>query len=241
MYKPGGVHTKRGANYRYFALEDALPAILSPPPRPSAARASSPASPSDALPLPIAVHRLDVPVAGVVLVAKTRRAARALHQQFEERTVSKVYHALLVGRPPPGVELIDAPVQGLAARTRLAVLTHVRHAQWGALTRVQLRPETGRVHQLRVHMAGLGVPILGDDLYWPLAAEARAARGERGLPPLRRRGRLFLQSCEVAFMHPETGGTVHVAAPEMDKFERLMGRARRAVAYHDETEPGWSD
>ena len=239
VFKPPGIHTKSGSNAKFAALEDALTAELSPPPRDA----------PDALPLPLALHRLDVPVSGLCLVAKTRSAAVELGRQFAAREVAKVYHALLVGRPPVdqacgGRLEIRAPLQGQPAASTLEVLSVTPHAQWGCLSTLRLRPHTGRTHQLRVHAAGLGVPIVGDDLYWPLASEARAARRaqaageeeeeeeEQGeLPPLRKGGGLFLQSCAVTIERPHGQGSVTVMVAEAAKFEALRSRARSGAAY----------
>lgn len=152
VYKPAGIHTKSGTHRKHAALEDALTALLSPPVD----------STLDALPLPLAMHRLDVPVAGLCLVAKTRSAAVEVARQFADREVHKVYHALLVGVPPENHMRVCEPIDGLPAETTLDVLSVTPHAQWHAVTTVRLMPHTGRTHQLRVHAAGLGCPIVGE-------------------------------------------------------------------------------
>lgn len=229
VFKPPGIHTKAGSNAKFAALEDALTAELSPPPRDA----------PDALPLPLALHRLDVPVSGLCLVAKTRSAAVELGRQFAAREVAKVYHALLVGRPPVdqacgGRLEIRAPLQGQPAASTLEVLSVTPHAQWGHLSWVRMSPLTGRTHQLRLHAAGLGCPIVGDDLYWGHAAAARRSRGgAEALPPVRASGGLFLQSCGVAFAHPDPQrGLVQVMVGEAPKFGALRARARSGAQYH---------
>lgn len=188
VHKPAGVHTKHETNRKYGAFEDALPAILTPP-ECSPRRAGLPTGESmsndpdgqiedEPLPLPLAMHRLDVRVRGLCVVAKSRVACARLSRAFEARQVSKTYHALVVGHLPASVlaagEIIT-PVAGLDARTLVRELRRVPHAQWRHLSLMELKPVTGRTHQLRVHMASLGAPIVGDDLYWELAAGARAA------------------------------------------------------------------
>jgi 23S rRNA pseudouridine1911/1915/1917 synthase len=229
VYKPPGIHTKAGTNRKYAALEDALPAELSPP------RLACGAEMDDALSAPLVMHRLDVPVSGLCLVAKTRAAARHLAAQFEQRRVVKTYHALLVGDPAPAgapaaARTISAPVDGMAAETEFDVLDVTPHAQWGTLSTVRLRPKTGRTHQLRIHAAAeLGCPIVGDDLYWPAAASARAAANDT-LPALRKSGGLFLQSCAVAFENLD-GTQVEVMVPEAPKFAALRTRASSGAAW----------
>lgn len=220
VFKPPGIHTKRKSNPKFAALEDALPAVVCP----------SHDLLQDALPLPLAMHRLDVPVCGVVLVAKSRRAAIGIAKQLEERRVQKTYHALLVGRPDAD-GLLEAPVDDLPSTSRLRVLDEAPHAQWGSLCRVELNPLTGRTHQLRIHTAGIGCPIVGDELYWEMAAKARQESGAPPLPALKVKGGLFLQSCAVRFAHPVSGDELAVEVPEVAKFEKLLERARRGAEY----------
>jgi len=215
VYKPAGVHTKHETNPKYGAFEDALPAVLSLP------------AAKHALPLPLAVHRLDVRVCGLVLVAKTRPAAASLSLQLQQRVVNKTYHALLLGEPR-GVEVIETAVDGLEARTRLSLLSSVPHGQWGALSLARLHPSTGRTHQLRVHCASLGAPIVGDDLYHESACLARVASGDPPLPPVKQGG-LYLMSTGVSFQHPRTTKATVVEIPLHAKFGRLMDRATRAA------------
>ncbi len=118
----------------------------------------------DALPRPHPVHRLDDRTAGLVICAKTRTAARRLGADFEERRVAKRYEAVVIGRLE-GAGRVEAPVGGRPSASRWAAVQHVPSRKLGWLTLVSLWPETGRTHQLRVHMAGLGHPLLGDGLY----------------------------------------------------------------------------
>lgn len=215
VYKPAGVHTKSGTNRRYAAFEDAIPAELSLPP------ASKPR-----LPQPLVMHRLDVPVSGLCVVAKTRPAAMHIAKQFEERRVSKWYHALLVGVPDERIMEIDDPIDGLPSRTELEVLSVTPHAQWGHLTSVRMKPVTGRTHQLRIHAAeALRCPIVGDDLYWE--------RAGAGAPALRKSGGLFLQSCGVR-LELLDGSELTVSVPEARKFRALRSRAESGAAYNSQ-------
>jgi len=138
-----------------------------------------------------AVHRLDRDTSGVLLLARHREARVALGCLFERGQVSKRYLALCCGTPPettgelhlplgpdreqPPKQRVD-PIHGRRSQTRWRLLA--RETQQDAtLSLVELEPLTGRSHQLRVHMAWLGVPILGDQLYqrWPTASPSRLA------------------------------------------------------------------
>lgn len=155
------------------------------------------------------VHRLDLDTSGVMVFALTRRAQADLGQQFEMRQVRKTYIARLWGKLEPAEGRVDLPlIVDWPNRPR----QHVNHetgrpaqTDWKVLafdgqeTRVRLTPLTGRSHQLRVHMAETGHPILGDPLY----AEGAA----RDFP------RLMLHAESLRFRHPETRKTVTFTAP----------------------------
>ena len=257
VFKPAGVHTKKNTNFSYLSFEDALPAILTPPSGDDAAK--------EALPLPLAVHRLDVRVCGLVLVAKTRSALQKLGIQFENRTVKKRYEAIVIGDPSGAVQLnddivlqedgtllVDSPIEMdgrgiLPARTAISILETIPHSHWGSLSHLELRPETGRTHQLRLHAARMGTPIIGDDLYWDIGAKARsnmaADISETGdscdlgiiedLPSVRRGGGLYLQSRGAIFQHPITGEVIDIDVPLIDRFGRLLEKARLAHEYEN--------
>ncbi|MFV0332487.1 MAG: RluA family pseudouridine synthase [Tropicimonas sp.] len=156
-----------------------------------------------AFPGTLLVHRLDRDTSGVMVFALSRLAQRHLGLQFERRHLSKTYVALVCGQVPQESGVIDLPLiadwpnrprqmvdhlRGKSARTVWRVLAREARA-----TRVELMPETGRSHQLRVHMAELGHPILGDPLYAP--AQARAAP------------RLMLHAESLTLRHPDGGAT----------------------------------
>lgn len=127
---------------------------------------------------PILLHRLDADTTGVLLFALTAESNRALARQFSERQVSKVYHALVAGSPPDeftvrnhlraGVRGRTVAVQsgGAVAETGFRTLAR-RHSDptTAAISLVEARPKTGRTHQIRVHLADEGFPLLGDRLY----------------------------------------------------------------------------
>lgn len=120
------------------------------------------------------VHRLDMDTSGVIITARTSEALQSLQQQFKSRTVNKVYLALVHGHPSSPTGLIDVPIgrhphhrqrmsaiaSGKPAQTRFKVIeTFVKHSL------LELILETGRTHQIRVHMAWLGFPVVGDTTY----------------------------------------------------------------------------
>ena len=152
------------------------------------------------------VHRLDKDTSGVLLVARTDAAHRALAAQFSGRTVEKVYLALVNGRIKDDTGRITKPiardpVRRIRMTARLATgreaITEYRVRQrWEKFTFLEVRIKTGRTHQIRVHMASLGHPVAGDRLY--------------GAPPA---DRLFLHAWKIGFTSPATGKMVTVEAP----------------------------
>lgn len=132
------------------------------------------------------IHRLDLETSGVMVFALNRNAQKAVNRQFEKRIVRKAYIARVAGRVPADGGVIDLPLiadwpnrplqkvchdTGKAARTTWRVLERDATA-----TRLELTPESGRSHQLRVHLKELGHPILGDPFYAPDSARAAAPR-----------------------------------------------------------------
>lgn len=176
----------------------------------------------DALPMPDPCHRLDYKTAGLLMCARTVESRLAFLKMFAERRIHKGYRALITGRLE-GEGTIDAPLDGRECLTHWKAVEHTRslHVEW--FTTVDLVPVTGRTHQLRRHMADLGHPILGDDLY-------------TGSEKLLKRQGLFLASLHLDFVHPMTGETVRVDAPELRKFGVLREReSRRWAARHPDT------
>lgn len=150
----------------------------------------------------LTVHRLDMATSGVMAFGRGPEAQRALSRAFEQRRVAKRYVALVAGRVTQDAGEIDLPLicdwpnrplqkvdhhLGKHALTRWRVL-----ARGEAMTEVELAPVTGRSHQLRVHMAALGHPILGDLFYAPPEVQAMSAR-------------LCLHACRLSLPHPLSG------------------------------------
>lgn len=136
---------------------------------------------------PTIMHRLDRDTAGCLLLARTADARRWITQAFEARAIAKTYHARVVGPLDPAEGLIDAPlakISSAGAGWRMLVRTDGDPASTRYRTladgMIELTPETGRTHQLRVHLAHLGAPIVGDPVYGagdgPLCLYARALR-----------------------------------------------------------------
>jgi 23S rRNA pseudouridine1911/1915/1917 synthase len=181
------------------------------------------------------VHRLDRGTSGVIVVAKNDDAHRILSAQFAARSVVKTYEALVWGRPRSPSGVIDAPVgRHPAARVRMAIRPAGRAARtawrvvedFGPVSRLDLQPETGRTHQIRVHLSSIGHPILGDALYGgrraPRSAPAALA------PLLEEYGGMALHAREIAFDHPRTGRRIVLRAGRPPGLDRLLESLRQA-------------
>ncbi len=169
----------------------------------------------DALPDPDPVHRLDYRTSGLLLVARAAGVRRDLCKIFENRQIYKHYRAVLVGRLEGEGEVHDL-LDGREAHTRWRAVAHIRSLHVGWLTAMDLFPHTGRTHQLRRHMTGLGHPVLGDDLHH--------------IGPPYRGGGLFLCAIGQRFEHPITGETVDLSIDPPAKFQTMMDRESRRWA-----------
>lgn len=172
------------------------------------------------------VHRLDKQTSGLLVVAKSDRAMRGLSNAIANRTVKRGYEAIVWGVPSSRAGTIDAPIaRDAAVRTRFAVrpqgrraVTHYRVCERfnagvkAALLELQL--ETGRTHQIRVHMAAIGHPIVGDSTYG-------TGRPKLGVT------RQMLHAARLEFEHPVTGKRLAFESKPPDDFDALLERLRR--------------
>jgi len=145
------------------------------------------------------VHRLDKDTSGVMLVAKSSRAQANLINQFKARSVVKAYLALVKGHLTPERGIIEAPIgRDPRNRKRMAVVAEGREARTeyhvikyiGDYTLLEVKPETGRTHQIRVHLSAIGYPVVGDKVYGVKSAYL---------------SRQFLHACRLGFKLPSTG------------------------------------
>ncbi|MFQ5876848.1 MAG: RluA family pseudouridine synthase [Acidobacteriota bacterium] len=175
------------------------------------------------------VHRLDRDTSGVIVVAKHDAAHRNLAAQFKERRVVKTYEALVWGRPRRREATIDAPIgRHPTARVKMSVRRGGRAARTvyriledlGPVTLLELRPETGRTHQLRVHLSDGGHPIVGDRVYG--GQRARSLGPSRERDALLAYGGLALHARGLALEHPRTGSRLEFRAPRPPDLKRLV-------------------
>lgn len=164
----------------------------------------------------LVVHRLDMGTSGLMMMARSRECQRILNHRFASRDIFKRYEAVISGTPQPGHTApdgwseIDDPIRldwaqrpkrvldataGKPSRTRWRLKRSM-----GTLSLLELEPLTGRSHQLRVHLSGIGHPIVGDRLYGDVRGRLSARR-------------LMLHACELSFEHPYQHHTVHLVCP----------------------------
>lgn len=174
------------------------------------------------------VHRLDVGTSGAMMVAKSELAYSVMKRAFKERTVTKIYHAVVSGHMDPPIGTIDAPIGRHPSREwRMAVIDGGKRAvthydtlelMVGA-SLLEVHLETGRTHQIRVHTAAMGHPCVGDVFY---GADPTAA-ARLGLE------RQWLHAVELGFAHPRTGAPTSVRSPYPADLERALDLLRNPV------------
>jgi 23S rRNA pseudouridine1911/1915/1917 synthase len=194
------------------------------------------------------VHRLDKDTSGLIVVAKNDTAHTALGEMFSSRQIKKTYFALVQGELARAKGTINADIgRDPQRRTRMTAKpladarTAVSHYEvvrrlanrFGKFTLVRVRIETGRTHQIRVHMASIGHPVVGDTLYGGSghltdqvasnAATSKAAR-RNSEPEKLRLGRNFLHSAQLEFPHPRTGKLLQLQAPLPVELEEFLNK-----------------
>jgi 23S rRNA pseudouridine1911/1915/1917 synthase len=205
--KPAGLVVHHGAGVRAPTLVDELEELLGGGPDPAR---------------PGIVHRLDRDTSGLMIVARTEAAHRALSELIRRREVERVYLALIEGRPRSREGTIDAPLgrdhraperRAVGGRGAREARTHFRVIEpLPDDTLVEARLETGRTHQVRAHFAAIGHPLCGDPRY--------GHQGRHGLQ------RQFLHSTRLAFDHPMTGERLEVRSSLPPDLEETLARAR---------------
>jgi 23S rRNA pseudouridine1911/1915/1917 synthase len=164
------------------------------------------------------VHRLDQDTSGLVVVARTTFALDQLQQQFKNRTVQKTYLALVFGQPPAPSGVIDVPLgrdpkyrQRMSPKTDgKSARTHYRLRQYfGLYSLLEVDLETGRTHQIRVHLAWLKVPVVGDTVYG-------RKKNSLGL------SRQFLHAWRLGFNHPRTEQPLQFEAPLDEGLQQIL-------------------
>ena len=168
----------------------------------------------DALKWPKPVHRLDVPTSGLLMIAKTAQAHMNLGRQLEQKTLKKTYHAIVQGKPIEIHSHIYESIGGQSAHSEYTVLQTVLSLQNESVSLLKLSPHTGRTHQLRIHMAYLGHPIMGDTEY-----------GESGNTLLHKG--LFLAATALELSHPVLDKPLNVSIDIPYKFKSLLEREAR--------------
>jgi 23S rRNA pseudouridine1911/1915/1917 synthase len=162
------------------------------------------------------VHRLDKDTSGLIIVAKNRVAQANLSDQFKERTVAKTYITLVKGKLTPENGVIEADIgRDPKHRQKMAVVTSGKEARtdykvikyYDNHTLLEIKPETGRTHQIRVHLAAIGYPVVGDYTYGP---------ADRRLP------RQFLHAAKISFNLPSSGKRVEFTSPLPPDLEKVL-------------------
>ena len=170
------------------------------------------------------VHRIDMDTTGVLVVCKNDSAHRSLSEQLHEHSITRKYYAIVHGNIQQNEGTVDAPIgrsprdrKKMAVNTRNGrrAVTHYRVLErfGGRYTYIECQLETGRTHQIRVHMASIGHPILGDDVYGPKKC------------PFKLQGQT-LHAGVLGFIHPSTGEYIEFKADLPEYFKELLVKLR---------------
>ncbi len=190
------------------------------------------------------VHRLDKDTSGLMVVAKTEDVYQALVEMLRVREITRVYHAIVWRDPGPSEGLIDLAIgRDPRERKRMAASTHggkPARTRWkvlerfGPATLLEARLETGRTHQIRVHLATLRHPVVGDPIYGGRVRKSLSLRPvERSLADalLRTMSRQALHAVELEFRHPATGEALAFRSAPPEDFSRALELLRAFPVY----------
>jgi 23S rRNA pseudouridine1911/1915/1917 synthase len=193
------------------------------------------------------VHRLDKQTSGAIVIAKDDTTHRKLGEMFSTRRVHKTYIALVHGTLKQDDVTVNLPIaRDLVRRTRMTTrradgrtaVSHIHVIErlstaYGPFTLVEVRIETGRTHQIRVHMQSLGHPVVGDTLYGaPRVISPTIRKGESERPTEERAGleRNFLHAAHLEFAHPQTGKALAIDAPLPEELKEYLEWVRTDIA-----------
>ena len=167
------------------------------------------------------VHRIDMDTSGLIIAAKNDAAHRALADQLKDHTLHRVYEAVVCGRVRDDRGTVDAPIgrhptdrkrQSVNAKVSREAVTHYEViARYNGYTHIRCRLETGRTHQIRVHMSSIGYPLVGDLVY----GRKKAEKGISGQ---------CLHAKELGFIHPTTGEKVHLVTELPEYFKAVLSK-----------------
>lgn len=175
------------------------------------------------------VHRIDMDTTGVLIVCKNDFAHNSLAAQLKEHSITRKYRAIVHGRLTEDGTVHTTIGRHPARRKEMAVnvpggkdaVTHYHVLEtFDQFTYVECRLETGRTHQIRVHMKSIGHPVLGDDVYGPARCPVPGLQGQT------------LHAMTIGFIHPGTGEYVEFTAPLPDYFTELLEKLRRQAKIH---------
>lgn len=166
------------------------------------------------------VHRIDMDTTGSLLVCKNDMAHQKLAEQLKEHSITRIYKAVVHGNIKEDEGTVNAPIgrhptdrkkMSIHAKQGRSAVTHYQVLErFGEFTYIQCRLETGRTHQIRVHMASIGHPLLGDAVYGPARCPVKGLQGQT------------LHAGTLGFLHPRTGEYLEVQAPLPDYFVDLL-------------------
>jgi 23S rRNA pseudouridine1911/1915/1917 synthase len=159
------------------------------------------------------VHRIDLPTSGLLVFAKSELANKALGARFAAHDVERAYRVVVAGLVADDAQTIDRPIAGRRAVTHARVLE-----RFAAASLIEARLDTGRTHQIRIHLAGLGHPVLGDGEHG-----GETARLFRPAPP-----RLALHAAVLGFAHPRTGEALRFESPVPEELATWIDGLRGA-------------